>query len=86
MNGYAQNYRPGRALKVLHFLEKVMEFDILGWIFRIGPEEEDEVDEEEMYRIMDEAGIDSFAYDYMDDEERIWVLEEAGLDPFDFGL
>ena len=39
-----------------------------------------------MYRILEEAGIDSCAYEYMDDEERADVLEAAGLDPFDFGL
>ena len=83
----AENSAAGQRTGIAELIDKVLAFDVLGWIFHIAPEEAwTEEDDEELYRILEEAGIDSFAYEYMDDEERVLVLEEAGLDPFDFGL
>lgn len=35
---------------------------------------------------LEEAGIDTFGFEYMDDDEKMEALEEAGLDPFDFDM
>ena len=35
---------------------------------------------------LEEAGIDTFDFEYMDDDEKMEALEEAGLDPFDFDM
>ena len=70
---------------IAEWVERIASFDVLDWIFHFESGDE-ETDDEEIYGILEEAGIDSFEWDYMDDEERVLVLEEAGLDPFDFGL
>ena len=89
MQGFAESIgrRTGIGTGLMELVRRAAEFDVLDWIFHFEAGEEEEwEDEEEMYRILEEAGIDSFAYEYMDDEERADVLEAAGLDPFDFGL
>lgn len=35
---------------------------------------------------LEEAGIDTFDFEYMDDDEKMEALEDAGLDPFDFDM
>ena len=35
---------------------------------------------------LEQAGIDTFDFEFMDDDEKLEALEEAGLDPFDFDM
>ncbi len=86
MQGIADNVTGKRHFGFAELACRVLQFDVLDWIFHIEPESAEEEDPEELYRILEEAGIDSFAYEYMDDDEKADVLEEAGLDPYDFGL
>lgn len=35
---------------------------------------------------LEEAGIDTFDFEFMDDDEKLEALEDAGLDPYDFDM
>ena len=52
----------------------------------VGNKYDDLILTSEQEEQLEEAGIDTFDFEYMDDDEKMEALEEAGLDPFDFDM
>ena len=52
----------------------------------VGNKYDDLILTSEQEEQLEEAGIDTFDFEYMDDDEKMEVLEDAGLDPFDFDM
>ena len=72
----------------LDAVERATEF---GAFMDLGGEDEDDdssdsdiADDPE--DILQNAGIDTFDFDFMDYDEKLEALEDAGLDPDDFDL
>ena len=72
----------------LDAVERATEFG--AFMDLVGEDEDDDSSDSDIADdpedILQNAGIDTFDFDFMDYDEKLEALEDAGLDPDDFDL
>lgn len=72
----------------LDAVERATEFG--AFMDLVGEDEDDDSSDSDIAddpeNILQNAGIDTFDFDFMDYDEKLEALEDAGLDPDDFEL
>ena len=72
----------------LDAVERATEFG--AFMDLVGEDEDDDSSDSDIAddpeNILQNAGIDTFDFDFMDYDEKLEALEDAGLDPDDFDL